>query len=206
MQDTGESRRYIGIDVGSKGGIGIIDKEGKIIAYCSMPLKSCPTASSETMVDVNAAMDFILDHSANFIIAVEDVHAQFGRDAASTFKLGRNLQAIIDVCEVLRVEYEAIQPKIWQKGRKQAEKGVWIVKDLVYEDGKVDTKATSLNAAKRIWEGEEFLATKRSYTPHDGIVDALLIAEHLRRKYEKLSKQTCKIVGMAEASNRRGVG
>ena len=41
---------------------------------------------------------------------------------------------------------------------------------------KTDTKATSLNAARRIFPGETFLATPRSKKPHDGLVDAALIA------------------------------
>ena len=46
---------------------------------------------------------------------------------------------------------------------------------------KVDTKATSLTAAKRLWPGDGFLASPKSKVAHDGIVDAMLIAEAARR-------------------------
>lgn len=48
---------------------------------------------------------------------------------------------------------------------------------------KVDTKATSLLAAKRLFPDETFLATQRSKVPHDGIVDAVLIGLYCVRKF-----------------------
>lgn len=48
---------------------------------------------------------------------------------------------------------------------------------------KVDTKATSLLAAKRLFPNETFLATARSKVPHDGIVDAVLIGEYCKRHF-----------------------
>ena len=37
----------------------------------------------------------------------------------------------------------------------------------------------ALKAAKEIWGNHNFLATERSFVPHDGIVDAALIAHRL---------------------------
>lgn len=51
------------------------------------------------------------------------------------------------------------------------------------EKPKVDTKATSLLAAKRLFPDETFLATQRSKVPHDGIVDAVLIGLYCVRKF-----------------------
>jgi hypothetical protein len=48
---------------------------------------------------------------------------------------------------------------------------------------KIDTKATSLIAAKRLFPEEKFLATSRSKVPHDGIVDAVLIGEYCKRNF-----------------------
>ncbi len=47
------------------------------------------------------------------------------------------------------------------------------------EQGK--TKEAALAAAEAIWLEENWLASPRSRVPHDGLVDAALIAEHVRR-------------------------
>jgi hypothetical protein len=44
------------------------------------------------------------------------------------------------------------------------------------------TKEYALNKVKQLWPDETFLATKRSSVPHDGMVDAALIAEYGRLK------------------------
>jgi len=48
--------------------------------------------------------------------------------------------------------------------------------------GPRDTKAMALLAAKRLFPSVDLTATERSKKPHDGIVDALLLAEYGRRK------------------------
>jgi hypothetical protein len=42
---------------------------------------------------------------------------------------------------------------------------------------KGDTKPAALAKAKQLWPAETWLATNRSTKPHDGLVDAALIAE-----------------------------
>lgn len=44
------------------------------------------------------------------------------------------------------------------------------------------TKEYALNKARELWPEENWLATKRSTTPHDGMIDAALIAEYGRLK------------------------
>jgi hypothetical protein len=47
---------------------------------------------------------------------------------------------------------------------------------------KGDTKPAALAKAKQLWPEETFLASARSTKPHEGIVDAYLIAEYGRMK------------------------
>ena len=46
-----------------------------------------------------------------------------------------------------------------------------------------NTKATSLLAARRLFPAEKFLATQKSSVPHDGLVDAALLAKYMEIKY-----------------------
>jgi hypothetical protein len=47
---------------------------------------------------------------------------------------------------------------------------------------KGETKRAASELARRLWPDESFFATERCKTPHDGLVDAALIAEYARRK------------------------
>lgn len=67
---------------------------------------------------------------------------------------------------------------------KERQKVMWQGVSPVYKSGKsVDTKATSLLAAKRLFPNEDLRKSERASKPHDGIVDALLMAEYCRRKF-----------------------
>ena len=74
----------------------------------------------------------------------------------------------------MEVQYIMVAPKTWQA---TAWSGVPVQKKST---GKNDTKATSLLAARRLFPSETFLATERSKVAHDGLVDAALIAHHLK--------------------------
>ena len=74
------------------------------------------------------------------------------------------------------VAYQQINPKLWQKT-------VWQFHDRVEKAGKLDTKKTSLNCAKRLWPGADLRKSDKCKTWHDGMVDAALIAESCRRTF-----------------------
>lgn len=101
---------------------------------------------------------------------IEEVHSIFGASAKSNFEFGYINGFLVGVLNTLRLSYHLIQPKKWQKE-------VWAIRDIVKNaKGKTDTKASSLLAAKRIFPNEDFMATSRSRVPHDGLVDASLLA------------------------------
>jgi hypothetical protein len=47
---------------------------------------------------------------------------------------------------------------------------------------KGQTKPAALSKARQLWPGETWLATARSSKPHEGLIDAALIAEWARRQ------------------------
>lgn len=160
---------FIGIDVGKNGGIAsIIDNE--------LLLRPIP----EYILQIQDVLHSIsvISPLDDVSIAIEDVHSIYGTSAKSNFQFGRILGMKEAFCFTVFGKYELVQPKVWQKA-------VWEPSDMVKkEDGKTDTKATSLNAAQRIFPNEKFLKTKRSTVPHDGLVDASLIAYYLKLNYE----------------------
>lgn len=173
----------IGIDVGKKGAITFINKEKTLRGSFVIPLV-------KTEIDVNALADILKKLHSNHtigIVGVEDVHSIFGASSKANFQFGRCLGLIEGVVSSLGISCVKVTPKNWQKEMWEGIPPIKINTGKKSKNGevkyKVDTKATSLLAAKKLFPGEDFLATSRSSVPHDGIVDGLLIAEYCRRKF-----------------------
>lgn len=124
-------------------------------------------------------------------VYIEDVHAIFGSAAGATFTFGFVCGAIQGIVAAAGFKYTLVQPKAWQKEIYQGipeirKPSIRITKGKragKLMQGKLDTKAMSLLAAKRLFPDVDLTATERSTKPHEGIVDALLIAEYGSRRY-----------------------
>ena len=84
----------------------------------------------------------------------------------STFTFGMGFGLVKGVVLGLRLPLVEVTPQEW---KRKILKG--------YPKGSEDT------VAKKLWPNQSFLATERSRKPHDGIIDAALIAEYGRRTY-----------------------
>jgi len=194
----------IGIDPGANGGVAFFYK-GKLTCHpmptwtVDIPLKNpkkkkikrgdsvstkIVTHRKETNISVKQ-LEHLLLHvpiSNGFItrqstkVYVEDIKTFYGMSAQTNFKMGYNLGMIHSLLDRVFGEYYLVEPKVWQEQ-------VWIDSDRVerikikedIKQSKLDTKATSLNAAKRIFPNERFVALD-CRTPHDGMFDSALIA------------------------------
>src|SRR5690606_29666493 len=119
-------------------------------------------------------------------VCIESVHSIFGSSSKSNFSFGYIVGALDTIIISLSMPYTKVQPKEWQKD-------IWLTSEIEREpsktdkngkvkQGKVLTKLTSLKAVKRLFPNVDLRATDKSKIPHDGLVDALLIAEYCRRK------------------------
>lgn len=168
-------RVSLGIDPGKKGGIAIISEDRSMYAYYAIPL------IKGKEIDITKLSEIFLSiietyHVAN--VCIEDVHSIFGASAKANFQFGWCVGYLQGMVAAYQLPFIKVKPKDWQK---EMWEGVSLIKKL--GSTKTDTKATSLIAAQRLFPGDKFLATPRSSTPHDGIYDALLMAEYGRRKY-----------------------
>jgi hypothetical protein len=161
----------IGIDPGIKGAIAFYDPTTKHLQTFKMPTFEQPKKGkgNETFVDVKALRKFIVPHK-EVPVFIEDIHSIFGTSASSNFKMGYNLGMLHATLDQLIGQYYLVSPTMWQKD-------VWIDADVVKKTTtkRTDTKATSLNAAKRIFPAHNFIP-QGCWTPDDGLVDAALIA------------------------------
>lgn len=188
----------IGIDPGiDTGGLAMIAEDGDIKVIMT------PRISDKGDIDLRAISGFFLDAAdriqgeggGTLVIAVEDVHSIHGSSAASNFSFGgrrREPNALfammVEMMERygshpdVRFMFEEVQPKTWQKE-------IHTTADRVYSPSKIDTKGTSIRCALRLfplvsfikpWTGKGIKPTKIQ----DGMCDAILIAEYIRRKFK----------------------
>lgn len=172
---------FTGVDIGINGAIVTIDINQKIIRRSTIP-KIGGKVDNKALV-----AEFELFAEKHNVIGLEDVHSIFGASAKANFTFGEIKGKKIGIAETLaflyghRIVY--VPPKVWQKR-------IWSNVDMVYKPKKpkdkrkkVDTKKTSLMAAKRLFPNEDFLRNSRCTVPHDGLVDAALIAQYVYLEY-----------------------
>ena len=164
---------YVGIDVGSNGGVFAFNDKGEVLIKEAVP--QTKGGGGVDYKKLYKILSSVAGYEVSLHVGIEDVHSLFGMSAKSNFSFGFIKGLKIGFLEVLGYEYELVTPKNWQKR-------VWIDSDIVPKatgKGK-DTKATSLNAAKRIFPLVDFRKSDRAKIPHDGIFDSALIAEYIR--------------------------
>ena len=113
------------------------------------------------------------------MVGVEDVHAMPGISASANWSLSQGKEMIISLLTAHGIPYLLVKPKEWQKEMFEG------VPEQKKANGRRDTKAMALLAAKRLFPDVDLTKSDRAEKPHEGIVDALLIAEYTRRKVSK---------------------
>lgn len=170
-------KKYIGIDVGDKGFIAVIDNgEYRFLSI----------AESDNL----AISDFLFEEAFGHEVAVviEDIHALFGSSASATFSFGYVKGLLTGLLIAHKIPYTYVAPKDWQREIWTNADMVTYSKKVVQRSGKevmrkeTNTKATSINAAQRLFPMVDFRRNERCKNIDDNKVDALLMAEYARRK------------------------
>lgn len=156
----------IGIDPGSKGYISVLSQD-RTECFPLAEMDLAQTADTLRSVKQNSP--------DGLICAIEEVHAIFGSSAAATFSFGKSFGSLLGILAALRIPYALVPPKTWQRE-------IWASSDKVAKGGKTDNKATSVNAARRLFPDADLRRTPKCAKPDDNKADSLLIAEYARRK------------------------
>ena len=161
----------IGIDNGISGGlVAISDHDGSYIDGITMPSKRW---RSRNEIDVLAVRKWILavcDGEPSKILSVTIEEPNNSRTPSTAYSVAssfHSLRAMLDIWEI--ITWHRITPQSWQK--------VMLPKCKAG-----DTKPRALALARELWPEESFLASPRCKVPHDGLIDAALIAEFSRRQ------------------------
>jgi len=180
----------IGIDPGLKGGIAIFEND-KLLKVYKMPTLTKTTAFKHTKGKSKGQYrdQESIDTLAlvNILSAYDDPHVWleksiplYGISLQNNLKIAYGAGQLHGVITALGVPFREIMPKAWQEI-------TWINEDIVVRENPnkrikqsdTDTKATSLNSAERIFPGFNFIL-KGCKVPHDGCIDAALIANYGR--------------------------
>ena len=172
-----ENRVYLGIDVGSKGFITLNTGDG--YEFYSI--------EDNDLYQLSNIFSDIKNRYPNVVCAIEQIHAIFGSSAKATFSFGEINGVLKGLLIANKIPYHLIPPKTWQKEIWDNKDYVVTYKTIKVKDKEiskkdVNTKQTSLNAAKRIFPSVDLRKNTRCKNADDNKCDSLLICEYARRK------------------------
>ena len=159
-------KRYLGIDIGLSGAFALIHEGDPTGVKMPVTAKKIDAYDILKLVD-----DYNPDH-----VVFEDLGVIFGSSKKTALSMGYQSGVIEAACICSGIPYTKVKAKQWQKDMFTG------VPEAKKSGGGRDTKAMALVACKRIFPGLELTLTDRATKPHDGYVDAILMAEWARRK------------------------
>lgn len=175
--------QFIGIDPGLDGALVVIDFDGseKIVTSFVTPtinpkpkiVKGKKKSGGKRAYDLPEMRDLLDRDPAHTFAMLEKSQAMpptlHGRPqgTASSFAIGVGYGVWQGLLTGLGISFEVVHPRRWQS--------------VVCRQVAGDTKARALIAAKRLFPRLDLRKSERCTKAHDGIVDALLIAEYALR-------------------------
>ncbi len=155
---------FVGIDPGKDGCLAILGyRETPIL----VPFNGADYASQLRRLDPFGvwAGTTTADPLTAFCV-VEHVNAMPGQGVTSCFSFGQNFGFILGLLTAFRIPYELVRPQKWKK-----------------EFSCTSDKNTSIEVAQRLFPGVDLRRTPQCRKPHDGICEALLMAEWGKRHH-----------------------
>jgi crossover junction endodeoxyribonuclease RuvC len=170
----------IGIDPGLKGGIAVLPDVPGIPGEPElhvMPVITIPKASGgeKHEYDEPGIVEILRGAQERFgpvHVAIERQQAMPGQGVTSMFSTGLGYGILRGIVTALGLPNSRPQAKAWQK--------VMLAGMPRPATGKASAKIGAI-VCQRLWPGVSLLASSRSRIPHEGLADALLIAEYTRR-------------------------
>lgn len=144
---------YIGIDPGKDGAMAVITPDGAAI----FPFDEGGYRN---------ALDGLRGFHENCRCCLERVNAMPGQGVTSMFKFGENFGFIRGLLTAYGISYELVTPQKWKK-----------------EFQITGDKNSSVDVCKRLFPGVSLRRTDRCRKDHDGMAEALLMAEYARRRF-----------------------
>ena len=153
----------IGIDNGLDGGVVAISKHtGAIIDKTIMPTFK---RGGKREVDARSLYEWVMQLEqpvGSFLVAIEEP-LKHAKSSQAVRSMGISFGKIVGLCESRQWNHDCIDVHKWQK-------------QILGTIPKGHSKKAALQKANLLAPEESWLKSKRSSTPHDGMIDAFLIA------------------------------
>lgn len=148
---------WVGVDNGLSGGLCAIDQQGRPYRYARMPVKEF---RGRNVMDLAEVVVWLQRLETRVRLVVEEA-PHHGDSASAIRSLGIGYGKLLALEDILRYDITVVAPKTWQA--------------QMLPKGRGNTKARALAAAKQLAPEEDWIPP-RCRTPHDGVVDAYLMA------------------------------
>ena len=152
---SNRKKHYLGIDPGQRGGLGVLDRDGLPLAWTRMP--DAPTTIVAWLTEAKTAYPHL-------ILVAELAQAMPKQGITGAFTYGRHFGLFEVAAVFLMLPYHEVRPSAWKKAL-----------------GLTSAKLDSIALCQRLWPSVG-LVPPGSRKEHDGVAEALLIAEWARRR------------------------
>ena len=147
---------FVGIDPGQSGGIAVIHGD-------EVTVRAMPICGKE--IDAREIHNLLVFLPERTMVFMEKVHAMPGQGVTSMFTFGKGYGEILGVIKSMDIPYALITPQAWKK---------------VVLAGTDKGKSAAIEYCRARYPKVLLLETPRCRVPHDGMADALCIAEYGR--------------------------
>lgn len=154
---------HVGVDPGLQGGIAALDAAGRVAATWPMPVAGGEVHAAG-LTDLLRSLRCIDSHQDIAHVYLEKVGAMPKQGVASTFKFGTGWGMVRGVCAALGASVVLVPSTIWKKR---------VLLGLPHD------KAGAVQFCASRWPTAD-LVLPGCRVPHDGIADALCLAEYGR--------------------------
>ena len=156
----------VGIDNGLDGGLCALSPHGLIIDKIAMPTLQ---RNGKREVNTKAVYTWIRDLNTEPLIAIEEP-LKHAKSSQAVRSMGISFGKVLGMCESHDWNVQPIEVRDWQKA-------------VLGRVPKSQTKVFALKKAQELAPEEDWRKNDRCTVPHDGIIDAFLIAQYTRKKY-----------------------
>lgn len=171
---------YLGIDPGLNGAFAVIS--GDRIRYkMVMPTISIKTKGGKTRREIvrEGVLSFLATLPLHTHVAIEKQEAYRSQNVTSSCTICKNYGILLMALSATHMNITEVPSEEWQKhfgivSKKKA--------------GGQSTKEQAFPIAQALYPEADFLKSERSRRPHDGIVDACLIAHYCQSLFQSSSK------------------
>ncbi len=171
-----------GIDPGLDGAVARLE-DGRLCARVMPTLDGHPD-----LADLNR---FLVDDGRPEMVVIEKPEVRPGLSPTSILTIGQNHGRIVGLLVGLGIPYTEVQSKAWKKAMGLPSSSVSRGKDAPPEDAKqksarlakarAERKDAAIALAVQLYPSFDFRPSPRCKNRHDGMCEAALLAEYIRR-------------------------